>query len=70
MTWRGTPLVSYRTIIELLSASTIANGSPSEPKRIPTTSRPVRRLPIAHANSPVSPRAEMAPHVLESWCRH
>jgi transposase len=39
MNWRGRPLVSYRTIVELISATTTTKGLTIRPKRTSTTTR-------------------------------
>jgi hypothetical protein len=38
--WRGRPLVSYRTIVELISAAAAAAGARYGPKKISATRRP------------------------------
>jgi hypothetical protein len=44
MNWSGRPLVSYRTIVELISnTTTVVRGSESEPKKTSTTTRPAPR---------------------------
>ncbi len=53
MNWRGRPLTTLRTIIELISATTTRPGSPCKPPTTPTGTPPASRSPTP--NSPPYP---------------